>query len=234
MTIPHDYLGQLRDDWRWRCRRDASIRAMTKLRENHPDVELDGLTDLGDLVRSLDTEGGRRVLERARIVQSLLSDARDEEIRRALLQTLLPGVISVCRQLRFGQGIVNEPRDCVAAAISLLSELITDWAGESRPYAAPDLLSALRGRLRRWLLKEKHDRLVGPSLDDPEPVETASSPMLTRLEMLREGPHERLARLTYQCVFAGVPLRELARADHSSLPTLRRELQTFALAHLLG
>ena len=95
-------------------------------------------------------------------------------------------------------------------------------------------MSALRGRLRRWLLKEKHDRLVGPSLDVPEPVEAASSPILTRLEMLREGPHERLARLTYQCVFAGVPLRELARADHSSLPTLRRELQTFALAHLLG
>jgi len=234
MTIPHDYLGQLRDDWRWRCRRDASIRAMAQLREHHPELDLDSLTDLGDLVRSLDTQGGRAVLERARIVQALLSDAREEEIGRALLQTLLPGAISVCRQLRFGQGIVNEPRDCVAAAISLLSELITDWAGESRPYAAPDLLSALRGRLRRWLLKEKHDRLIGPPLDDPEPVEVASSPMLTRLEMLREGPHERLARLTYQCVFAGVPLRELARADHSSLPSLRRELQIFALAHLLG
>lgn len=234
MTIPHDYLGQLRDDWRWYSRRDGSVRAMTRLRQGHPAVDFGDLKDLGDLVRSLDARGGRSVLERARIVQVLLQEARHDHVHRALLQTLLPGVISVCRQLRFGQGIVNEPGDCVAAAISLLSELITDWAGESRPYAAPDLLSALRGRLRRWLLKEKHDRLTSPSGEAPEPVAEVGSPMLTRLEMLREGPHERLARLTYQCVFAGVPLRELAREDHSSLPTLRRELQTFALAHLLG
>ncbi|MBW4031006.1 MAG: hypothetical protein HIU57_10135 [Acidobacteria bacterium] len=234
MTIPHDYLGQLRNDWRWRCRRDASIHAMAQLRERHREIDLEGLADLGELVCSLDTRGGRSVLDRAHVVQALLSEAANEEIHRALLQTLLPGVVNVCRQLRFGQGIVNEPRDTLTAAISLLSELITDWAGESRPYAAPDLLSALRGRLRRWLLKEKEARLTTPCLDDSEPVAAASSPMLTRLEMLRDGPHERLARLTYQCVFAGVPLCELARADHSSLPTLRRELQIFALAHLLG
>ena len=234
MTTPHDHLGQLRDDWRWRCHRHASILAMAQIRERHPDEALAGLADLGDLVQSLDSHGGRSVLERARIVQVLLLEASDEQVRRALLQTLLPGVISVCRQLRYGQGIVHEPGECVAAAISLLNELITDWAGESRPYAAPDLLSALRGRLRRWLLKEKHDRLAPGPCEDPEPVAPAASPMLTRLEMLRKGPHERLARLTYQCVFAGVPLRDLAREDHSSLPSLRRELQTFALAHLLG
>lgn len=234
MTIPHDYLGQLRDDWRGRCRRSSSVRALQLLREGHPDLDLDGLTDLGDLVRSLDTNAGRSVLERARLVQVLLIEATHVEVHRALLQTLLPGVVSVCRQLRFGHGIVNEPRDCVASAISLLSELITDWAGQSRPYAAPDLLSALRGRLRRSLLKEKQERLDTTSGDDPEPVAATVSPMLTRLEMLRDGPHERLARLTYQNVFAGVSLRELARADHSSLPSLRRELQVFALAHLLG
>ena len=234
MTTPHDHLGQLRDDWRWRCHRHASILAMAKIRERHPDEALARLADLGELVVSLDVGGGRSVIERARIAQVLLIEAANEEVRRALLQTLLPGVVSTCRQLRFGQGIVNEPHECVAAAISMLNDLIRDWAGESRPYAAPDLLSALRGRLRRWLLKEKQSRLCAVRPDDPEPAAATGSALLTRLEMLVEGPHERLARLTYQCVFAGIPLRELAREDQSSLPSLRRELQIFALAHLLG
>jgi hypothetical protein len=234
MTISHDFLGQLRDDWRWRGRGDDSRQAFDRLRDRHPELALAGLADLRDLVAALDTGGGRSVLERARIVQALLVEASDEVIHRALLQTLLPGVVSVCRQLRFGQGIVDEPHEAVAMAVSLLDELIVDWAGQSRPYAAPDLLSALRGRLRRWLLKEKQARLVGVSNDDADPVAAAASPLLTRLETLRQGPHERLARLTYQCVFVGVPLRDLAQSDHSSVPTLRRELQIFALAHLLG
>ena len=234
MTTSHDYLGQLRDDWRWHARTDESRRACQVLQERHPGLALEGLENLGDVVSALDTLGGRSVIERARVVQALLVEASDELIRRALLQTLLPGVISVCRQLRFGQGIVTEPHETVAMAVSLLAELIRDWAGQSRPYAAPDLLSALRGRLRRWLLKEKKARQYETFAGDLEPVAATISPLLTRLETLCQGPHERLARLTYQCVFAGIPLQELARSDHSSVPTLKRELQVFALAHLLG
>lgn len=234
MTQTHDYLGQLRDEWRWRGRSPGARRACARLRERHPDLALDGVVDLRDVVAALDTGGGRSVLQRAHIVQALLVEASDDVIQRALLQTLLPGLVSVCRQLRFGQGIVDEPHETVAMAVSLLHEIIVDWAGQSRPYAAPDLLSALRGRLRRWLLKEKEARLAATTVEDSEPVAADSSPLLTRLESLRQGPHERLAHLTYQCVFAGVPLRELAQGDHSSVPTLRRELQVFALAHLLG
>jgi hypothetical protein len=234
MTLTHDYLGQLRNDWRWRGRSDASRLACARLHQRHVDLALRDVEDLFDVVGALDTGGGRNVLERARIVQALLVESEDEIVRRALLQTLLPGVVSVCRQLRFGQGIVDEPHETVAIAVSLLNELILDWSGQSRPYAAPDLLSALRGRLRRWLMKEKDSRLVTGPNEDLEPVAADTSPLLTRLETLREGPHERLARLTYQCVFAGVPLRDLAQADHSSVPTLKRELQVFALAHLLG
>ena len=234
MTLSHDFLGQLRDDWRWWARREESRQACSRLRERHPDLALAGLVDLRDVVGALDSGGGRSVVERARIVQALLVESGDEAIARALLQTLLPGVVSVCRQLRFGGGIVDEPHETVAMAVSLLDELIADWAGQSRPYAAPDLLSALRGRLRRWLLKEKEARLAASSIEGSEPIAVAASPLLTRLETMSQGPHERLARLTYQCVFAGVPLRDLARADHSSVSTLRRELQVFALAHLLG
>jgi hypothetical protein len=234
MTFSHDYLGQLRNDWRFAGRTPASRRACEHLRARYPDLGLEGLIDLEDLVRSLDTGGGRSVLERARLVQALLVEASDDDVRRALLQTLLPGVVSVCRQLRFGQGIVDEPHETVAAAVSLLSELLVDWAGQSRPYAAPDLLSALRGRLRRWLLKEKDARLAVVSVDGLEAESSDATTLLTRLEGLRDGPQGRLAQITYQCVYGGVPLRELARQDHSSVPTLRQELQVFALAHLMG
>lgn len=234
MTISHDYLQQLREDWRWHGHTDQSRRACEQLRRERPDLALEGLEDLYQVVAALDRGGARSVIERARIIEALLEGAHTDPLRRALLQALLPGVISVCRQLRFGQGIVEEPRECVATAVSLLSELIVDWAGQSRPYAAPDLLSALRGRLRRWLLKEKRTLVATSSHQEWDCPATEVSPLLTRLQTLQRGPHERLARLTFQCVFAGVPLRELAREDRSSLPTLKRELQVFALAHLLG
>ena len=234
MTLSHDYLGQLRRDWYWQGRSDDSRRACALLRERHPDLAWRGVEDLAQVVSALDTGAGRSVLERAAIVQALLIECGDASIRRALLQTLLPGVVSVCRQLRFGHGIVDEPHEAVAVAVALLNELIIDWSGQSRAYAAPDLLSALRARLRRWLLKEKRARLPITLTEELEPMSPDASPLLARLETLRRGPHERLARLTYQCVFAGIPLRELARDDHSSVPTLKRELQVFALAHLLG
>ena len=234
MTLTHDFLGQLRDDWRWRGRREDSISACARLRERHPNLAVLDALDLFDVVVALDTASDRSVLQRAHIVQALLMESDLEIVRRALLQTLLPGVVSVCRQLRFGQGIVDQPHDAVETAISLLNELIMDWAGQSRPYAAPDLLSALRGRLRRSLLKEKASRIHSENLDDFESTAVESSPLLARLETLRRGPHERLARLTYDCVFAGVGLRALARADHSSVPTLKQELQVFALTYLLG
>jgi len=234
MTLTHDYLAQLRSEWRYQGHTPASRDACRRLRERHTHLALEGTHDLFDVVRALDSGGGRSVIERARIVESLLTEAHDPDVRRALLQTLLPGVISVCRRLRFGHGIVDDPQECVAMAVSLLDELLRDWAGQSRAYAAPDLLSALRGRLRRWLLKEKDELAAHVELDGALEVAAESSSLLTRLETLRDGPHERLARLTYQCVFAGVPLRDLAHDDHSSLPTLRRELQVFALAHLIG
>jgi hypothetical protein len=234
MTSSYDYLAQLRSDWLCRGRSRPSREAFRVFRDAHPELALHGLVDLYDVVLALETRGGRSVVERAHIVTALLQESSEEIIRRALLQTLLPGVVSVCRQLRFGRGIISEPHETLATAISLLAELLVDWAGQSRTYAAPDLISALRCRLRRWLLKEKEALQHESFAFDDEPVALDASPLLTRLENLREGPHQRLAQLTYRSVFAGVSLRELARDDHSSVPRLKQELQTFALTHLLG
>lgn len=233
MTNDSDILGQLRQEWRYSAHTSQARRAMHRLRDRHPDVGFEGLNDLGAVVHSLDTHGGRTALERARIVSALLEDAGDPEIHRALLQTMIPGVVSVCRQLRFGDGIIEDPSETLGVALALASELMHDWAGQSRVYAAPDLLSALRCRLRRWLLKEKQARreLSGP--DSDERAARTGSPLLSRLESLRDTPYERLARLTYARVFEGRSLKEVAATDHSSPVALQSELRRFAIRFLV-
>ena len=155
MTTKTDLLGNLRLEWRRVGRSPSAREATRRLDERHRELRLEAQDDLFDVVALLESRSGRNVLERAQIVRALLEEASNPDVHRALLQTLLPGVVSVCRQLRFGDGIIDDPGETLSMAVSLLSELLIDWAGQSRQYAAPDLLSALRGRLRRWLLKEK-------------------------------------------------------------------------------
>jgi hypothetical protein len=231
MSYDHDLLAQVRAEWRHAGRSPQARAACRHLARAHPELRLEGCADLADVVGLCEPRGGRTVLERAALVRALLEEAGDRAVQRALLQTLLPGLVSVCRQLRFGEGIVDSPGETVAAAVSLLGELVIDWAGQSRPYAAPDLLSALRGRLRRWLLKEKAAAQQGRL--DLEPAAPEGSALLTRLEDLAKGQHARLARLTYARVFEGRSLRDLAAADHSHPLSLQGELRQFAQHHLL-
>jgi hypothetical protein len=233
MDITTDLLTDLRLEWRNVGRRASARGATRRLDERYPDLDLAAQEDLFDVVTLLESRSRRSVLERAEIVRALLQEASDPDVHRALLQTLLPGVVSVCRQLRFGDGIVEEANETLSVAISLLSELLVDWAGQSRQYAAPDLLSALRGRLRRWLLKEKEARRAISPIDLADQPAPEGSALITRLESLRGGEHDRLARLTYARVFEGRSLRELAANDHSAPVSLQSELQLFAIRHLL-
>jgi hypothetical protein len=233
MTLKNDLLGQMRYEWLHVGHSSRARTAMTTLAERHQDLDLGGLSDLYDIVTLLEARGGRNVLERAEIVRALLEEAGDPEIHRALLQTLIPGIVSVCRQLRFGDGIVEEPSETVGVALGLASELLTDWAGESRQYAAPDILSALRGRLRRWLLKEKAARRAVSHFEQHDEPAIEASPLLARLNSFRGSQYDRIARLTYARVYEGLSLREVAAQDHSAPATLQKELQHFAVRFLI-
>jgi len=233
MTYSIDILQQLRRDWDRERTSLASRQARDRLHERHPHLDLEFQCDMGDVLTLLETRGGRCVLDKARLLEAMLEEAELPFLRRALLQTLLPGIVSTCRQLRFGDGIIDDPSEVLAMAISLCAELIVDWAGQRRPFAGPDLLSALRGRLRRWLLKEKEALRATAPFDGLDAAGEDALPLLTRLEQLRGGEHDRLVRLTYARVFEGISLRELAAADHSSMMSLRQELQVFALQQLL-
>jgi hypothetical protein len=233
MTLKNDLLGQMRYEWLHVGHSSRARSAMATLAERHQDLDLGALCDLYDVVALLETRGGRNVLERAEIVRALLEEARDPEIHRALLQTLIPGIVSVCRQLRFGDGIVDDPSETVGVAMGLASELLTDWAGQSRQYAAPDILSALRGRLRRWLLKEKAARRAISNFDQHDEPALEASPLLARLHSFRGSQYDRIARLTYARVYEGRSLREVAAEDHSAPATLQKELQHFAVRFLI-
>jgi len=233
MTLKNDLLGQMRNEWLHVGHSSRARSAMATFAQRHQDLDLGALSDLYDVVTLLEARSGRNVLERAEIVCALLEEAGDPEIHRALLQTLIPGIVSVCRQLRFGDGIVEDPSETVGVALGLASELLTDWAGQSRQYAAPDILSALRGRLRRWLLKEKAARRAVSHFDQHDEPAVEASPLLTRLHSFRGSQYDRIARLTYARVYEGLSLREVAAQDHSAPATLQKELQHFAVRFLI-
>lgn len=233
MTINTDLLGQLRREWQHVGRTSEARVAFDQLRLRHPQINLDGLDDLCDVVHALETRGGRTVLERAEIVRALLEEGHSTLVHRTLLQTLIPGIVSVCRQLRFGDGIIRDPSETLGVAMALASELLVDWAGQSRQYCAPDILSALRGRLRRWLLKEKASLRTVSYFDQVEGPAAPDSPLLARLSSYRGSQYERMARITHARVFEGRSLRELARDDHSAPTSLQAELQHFAVRFLL-
>ena len=232
MTFTTDILQQLRRDWDYRSRSRDSRRAVRLLDEAHPELSLRDVEDMGGVLGLLETRSGRCVLEKARILQALLIESDDEFLRRALLQTLLPGIVSTCRQFRFGDGIIDDPSETLGVAIALCAELLVEWAGQSRPYAGPDLLSALRGRLRRWLLKEKALLQTTAPYNDEERAGEGGTSLETRLALV--AVHEpRLSQLAYARIFDETSLKALAHADQSSVGTLRLELERFALRELL-
>ncbi len=77
----------------------------------------------------------------------------DPLLRRALLQTLLPGIVAVARRLDWGRGHaqVDDAASFLADLITTMYEVIVEWGGQRRNYAAPDLLNAVRCRMRRRL-----------------------------------------------------------------------------------
>lgn len=153
-----DVLGALRAEWR-RVSRGSQARAVVAhLRTVDAGVLPPGVVDLHDLVCALEPRGGLTPERRAEIVGVLLGSASEPLVRRCLLQTLLPGIVAVARRLQFGAGIADDPRTFLADALAEAAELLAAWSGERRRYAAPDLLNALRCRLRRRMLGEKRRR----------------------------------------------------------------------------
>jgi hypothetical protein len=111
-----------------------------------------------DVVDHLRRAAGRVEREEAaRLISVLLREsASDPFLSRMLVQALLPGLIGVAGKLRWGRG--GEWRDAEEFFGELLETawlVLQEWAGQERPYAVLDLLSAIRCRMRRQLFRAK-------------------------------------------------------------------------------
>jgi DNA-directed RNA polymerase specialized sigma24 family protein len=111
-----------------------------------------------DVVDHLRRASGRVEREEAaRLISVLLRESdRDPFLSRLLVQALLPGLIGVAGKLRWGKG--GDWRDTDEFFGELLETawlVLQEWAGQDRPYAVLDLLSAIRCRMRRQLFRAK-------------------------------------------------------------------------------
>jgi DNA-directed RNA polymerase specialized sigma24 family protein len=134
----------------------------------------------------------------AHVVRVLLREAgRDPFVCRMLVQALVPGLVRVAGRLRWGRGgDWQDGEEFFGELLSTTWQVITDWAGQDRPYAVLDLLSAIRCRLRRQLLRAK-DR--AEQVTALEPSDLAGRPGRTETDL------ETLARLLVELHRDGMP-----------------------------
>ena len=149
-----------------------------------------------DVVEHMRRASGRTQREEAaRLVRVLLREAdADPFVGRMLVQALLPGLVTVAGKLRWGQG--GEWQDGEEFFGELLATtwlILQEWAGQDRPYAVLDLLSAIRCRLRRQLFRAKD--LGGRAVAlDPEEAAEQPSPSETDLEESGADPRRPAPR----------------------------------------
>jgi DNA-directed RNA polymerase specialized sigma24 family protein len=166
-----------------------------------------------ELVEHMRRATGRQCREEAaNLIRVLLREASvDPFVSRLLVQALLPGLISVAGKLQWGRGGEWKNGD------EFFSELLTttwvtidEWTGQDRPYAVLDLLSAIRCRLRRQLLRSKEQHLRQQPLPQG---------LLTTLTVRPETDLEELTRILIDLRQQGM------RAD---------EVQVLYAQHVLG
>ena len=189
-----------------------------------------------DLVTYMRRASGRvQREEAARLVRVLLREAgTDPFIPRLLVQALLPGLISVAGKLRWGRG--GDWQDGEEFFCELLTTtwcVIEEWAGQDRPYAVRDLLSAIRCRARRQLFRAKElaSRIVAMGAEDAEVIDHGTTAETLLDELARAVIDERgqgmpldEAQVLYGHNVLGYSIAELAvltRRDRRGLYTRR-------------
>lgn len=157
--------------------------------------------------------------EAARLVSVLLREGGcDPFITRMLVQVLLPGLVTVAGKLRWGRGGEWEDGDEFFVELVTTSWLVVqEWAGQDRPYAVLDLLSAIRCRMRRQLFRFKDlSRRTVPLLSDTferSARDVTDLDELARIlvDLRREGIREEDAQVLYTHHVMGYSMAELAQ-----------------------
>src|SRR5674476_1611487 len=124
---------------------------------------------LAELVAALSlSSGGLSRHEAAEVITAMLRSADvDALVPRAIIEALIPGILALPRSLDLADGPWCDIDAFYGDAISALWELTTRWSGAHHPYAAGDLLSGVRTRLRTLQSSERRHRSRQSSTPDP-------------------------------------------------------------------
>jgi len=158
--LAHRPIDQMGAEWEAMGRSADSRAALERLAEHEPAIASLGVGNLGELVDSLRRSGRGSDLDRAQaafVVRAMLrSEAAHPMVGRAILQAVVPGLVTVARRLSWGTGGEwDSPASFFSDLVATAWEVIAEWEGQDRRYAVLDLLSAVRCRLRRQLLRHR-------------------------------------------------------------------------------
>jgi DNA-directed RNA polymerase specialized sigma24 family protein len=228
---PFDKLAR---DWEARRRTSASRDALAVLARAEPEVAGLAASDLGDLVEAL--TGPRRATgaaerppgERDRAAALFRAALRSGHVHplvsRALVQALVPGLVGVGRRLAWGKGGEWEDQaGFTVDAIATAWEIVESWSGQDRPYAVLDVLSAIRCRLRRRIVRhhaqQRTEQLARNDEVTAEPVATghsAEEDLARAIERERHHLDPDAAFVLYAHRVLGYSLSELSSSSGHS------------------
>lgn len=174
-------------EWRALGHSPGARQALDRLAAAEPDVAAAGATDLGSLVAILHRARGPAERDRAAALVRAMLRSLDLHplVPRALLQALVPGLVTVARRLSWGAGGDWEDGGAFFADVLTTAwEVVTGWAGQDRPYAVLDILSAVRCRARRQILGQRDGRRRHVADVDPDLLAAAWTPGDTDLDVL--------------------------------------------------
>ena len=161
-------IQRLRSEWQALGTAPPSRAACHRLAESEPVVARLEVGDLAELIAALSLSSGRLSRhEAAAVIAAMLRSADvDALIPRAIIQALIPGVLALSRRIDVAGGPWCDLDAFYADAVSALWELTMTWSGAHRPYAAGDLLSAVRTRMRTLQASEHRHRSRQASTPD--------------------------------------------------------------------
>ncbi len=147
------------------------------------------------------------------------ADPLAREVARAILQAMLPGLVNVAKRLRWGRGGEwTSGGAFFADVLATAWEVVDSWAGQDRPYAASDILSATRCRLRRQIDRHRadtegatplaHPDAAGRCYSNQSDLEVLASALI---DLEESGLERNDAAIGYAHFVLGLSIAELAR-----------------------
>jgi hypothetical protein len=228
-------IEQLNTEWRTLGRSAGAVRALHRLAERDPTLSLlvhGGPSAAGsaavpascptpwDLIEHLRRATGTRGRdEAAAVVRIMLREASvDPLVVRCLIQALLPGLLTIAKRLRWGQGgDWDDGGEFFSETLSTTWMVLYEWSGQDRPYAVLDLLSAVRCRMRRQLFRARdHQQLqvhLSAGVTEPGLVRSESDLEVlarTLIDLRRDGMRAEDVEVLYAHHVLGFSIAELA------------------------